>query len=108
LIKDPAGEWVCRDEARCSVVVTPPRQHWRVYIVVCKGGAYYCGATVNIEKRIATHNAGKGAKFTRSRLPVALIANSRYMTRSNALKLEAKVKKAKKADKVRLVAPFAF
>jgi putative endonuclease len=84
------------------------RKRWRVYLVQCRGGSYYCGATVDVERRVATHNKGKGAKYTRSRLPVVLVACSKFMTKSDALKLEHRVKKAKRKDKLKLVVPGFF
>ena len=74
--------------------------NWIVYLVKCKDGSIYCGATNNIEKRIKAHNAGKGSKYTRLRLPVSLLITSRVMTKSEALKLEYKVKKQKANVKV--------
>ncbi|MBP5448872.1 MAG: GIY-YIG nuclease family protein, partial [Spirochaetales bacterium] len=44
-----------------------------VYIVRCADGTLYTGATTNLQARIETHNAGKGAKYTRGRLPVTLV-----------------------------------
>jgi len=73
---------------------------WLVYLVRCGDNSLYCGITNNLEKRIATHNKGRGAKYTRSRLPVVLVVYSRAMSRSGALKLEYKVKQQKKKLKV--------
>jgi putative endonuclease len=74
--------------------------NWSVYIVVCNDGTYYTGATNNVDKRIHIHNSGKGAKYTRSRLPVHLVAKRDGMTKSDALSLEYKVKKKNKKHKV--------
>jgi len=73
---------------------------WVVYLVECRDGSIYCGATNNIEKRIRTHNAGKGARYTRRRLPVTLLLTSRVMDKREALKLEHRVKKQRAATKV--------
>lgn len=73
---------------------------WLVYLVECSDGSKYCGATSNIDKRIKMHNAGKGAKYTRVRLPVRLLVTSKLMSKSDALKLEHKVKKQKANKKV--------
>lgn len=74
--------------------------NWLVYLVECSDGSKYCGATNNIDKRIKTHNAGKGAKYTRMRLPVRLLATSGLMSKGDALRLERKVKKQKANKKV--------
>jgi hypothetical protein len=50
---------------------------WNVYLVKCADNSLYCGITNDITSRIAKHNAGKGAKYTQSRLPVELMAASR-------------------------------
>ena len=73
---------------------------WLVYLVKCSDGSKYCGATNNLEKRIEAHNKGKGAKYTRTRRPVLLLHTSRLMSKSDALKLEHRVKKQKANKKV--------
>ncbi len=68
------------------------KRQWIVYLVQCSDKSLYCGITNNLENRLAAHNAGKGAKYTRSRRPVTLVGTSSEMTRSDALKLEYRVK----------------
>ena len=65
---------------------------WVVYLVQCSDKSLYCGITNNLKKRLDQHNLGKGAKYTRSRTPVALFGTSPAMTKSDALKLEHRVK----------------
>ena len=65
---------------------------WHVYIVQCADGTYYCGVSNDVEKRIETHNQGKGAKYTRTRLPVKLLKKSVMMTKSEAHSLERRIK----------------
>ena len=72
---------------------------WFVYLVECADKSLYCGITTDVDKRISVHNRGKGAKYTRSRTPVELVAASRALTRSNALKLEYRIKKMPAASK---------
>ena len=67
-------------------------KQWIVYLIRCRDGSIYCGITNDLENRLKAHNSGKGAKYTRSRLPVQLIGISSPMTRSDALKLEYRVK----------------
>jgi len=73
---------------------------WRVYILCCADGTFYTGATNGIEKRLMEHNRGKASKYTRSRRPVTLKAISADMSRSEALRLEIKIKKLPKAKKM--------
>ena len=67
---------------------------WFVYIVECsdKKRSLYTGITNNIDKRIEKHNNGTGAKFTRGRTPVKLIKSFEVVNKSEALKLEYKIK----------------
>lgn len=74
--------------------------NWVVYLLECNDGSLYCGATNDIEKRIVTHNSGKGSKYTRSRLPVILMLTSKPLPKWDALKLERAVKKQKTNEKV--------
>lgn len=82
------------------------KRDWQVYLLECTDGTYYCGATNNLRKRVEAHQAGKGAKYTRARLPVVLLAwSGPFFTRSEALKLERKVKalrRDKKPEAIRL------
>ena len=73
---------------------------WYVYIVECSDSSYYCGITTDVERRIRQHNTGKGAKYTRGRGPVKLIAVKSFTSKSKALSVEYGVKKQKKKDKV--------
>ena len=66
---------------------------WVVYILRCSDCSLYTGMTNNIEKRFAAHNQGTAAKYTRSRRPVELLASSAKMDRSDAMRLEIKIKK---------------
>ncbi|WP_054034129.1 GIY-YIG nuclease family protein [Desulfatitalea tepidiphila] len=73
--------------------------NWVVYLLRCVDDSLYCGITNDLEKRLLKHNSGKGAKYTRSRLPLVLVGVSSEMTRSEALKLEYRLKKTSAADK---------
>lgn len=66
---------------------------WVVYLVRCADDSLYCGITNNLERRLAAHNRGKGAKYTKSRIPVVLAGSSFKMTKSDALKLEHCIKR---------------
>ena len=75
---------------------------WHVYLLTCSDNTIYSGITNNLFKRISTHNSGKGAKYTRSRLPVKLFKYSIIDSKSNALKIEYKVKQLTKQQKINL------
>jgi len=79
---------------------------WYVYLVECSDSSYYCGITTNVEDRIATHNKKKGAKYTASRTPVRLIEHVEVRNKSEALQLEAFIKKLHRSIKPRAVALF--
>ena len=66
---------------------------WLVYLVRCSDNALYCGITNDLNSRLMDHNSGRGAKYTRSRRPVELVGVSPEMTKSEALKLEYRIKK---------------
>lgn len=77
-----------------------------VYILRCGDNSLYTGYTTNVNRRLKTHNKGKGAKYTRSRLPVNLVYYKRVDSKSLALKLEARIKKLTKKEKEALVKAF--
>lgn len=74
-----------------------------VYILKCKDGTLYTGYTNNLEKRIKTHNSGKGAKYTRCRLPVELVYSEAYETKSEAMKREYYIKQMSRENKMKLI-----
>lgn len=73
------------------------------YILECKDKSLYCGYTTDLEARIATHNEGKGAKYTKSRLPVKMVYHECLDTKSEALKREAAIKKLTRKQKLELI-----
>ncbi len=74
------------------------------YILECADGTYYTGYTNDIEKRVKTHNLGKGAKYTRGRTPVKVVYYEEYETMSEAMKRECSIKKLDRKHKEKLVA----
>lgn len=74
-----------------------------VYILQCRDGTFYTGITTDVARRLATHNSGKGAKYTRSRLPVRLVYQETQPDKSAALKREIAVKKLTRAQKLRMI-----
>jgi integration host factor subunit alpha len=75
-------------------------REWIVYLIRCSDGSLYCGVTKNIEQRILMHNSGKGSKYTRSRRPVELVASSTGMSKSDAIKLEKRIKRVPASKKL--------
>jgi putative endonuclease len=75
-----------------------------VYLLRCQKGELYGGATNDIEERLEKHNTGKGAKYTRGRGPLLLAWLSKPMTMSEAYKLEYRVKKLTRLQKLELIA----
>jgi putative endonuclease len=63
----------------------------------------YCGYTNNIEKRIKKHNDGKGAKYTKTRLPVKLVYFEKFDSKSDALKREHYIKKLSRKEKLKII-----
>ena len=72
-----------------------------VYMLRCADDSLYCGWTTDLEARILQHNAGKGAKYTRSRLPVKLVYFEMYEDRHEALSREWHLKHLKRAEKIK-------
>lgn len=83
--------------------VKKENNNWCVYLLMCSDHTFYCGITNNLENRISAHNKGKGAKYTRGRLPVMLINSKGDLTKSEALKLEKKIKSTKRNKKIELI-----
>ena len=77
-------------------------QHY-AYMLRCADGTLYSGYTPDPARRLALHNRGKGAKYTRARLPVQLVYTEAFATKSEALKREAALKKLSRAQKLTLV-----
>ncbi|MGL5069526.1 MAG: GIY-YIG nuclease family protein [Sarcina sp.] len=74
-----------------------------VYILECADGTLYTGWTNDLEKRVRVHNSGKGAKYTRARLPVKLVYNEEFEDKISAQKREYAIKKMKRSDKLKLI-----
>ena len=77
-----------------------------VYLLRCADGTLYCGWTTDLEKRLMAHSSGKGAKYTRSRLPVELAWWEEYEDRHEALSREWHIKRMSREEKLALVARF--
>jgi putative endonuclease len=73
------------------------------YILECVDGTYYIGSTDNLYARVALHNEGRGASYTRSRLPARLVYHEEFSDRGQAMKRERELKKLNKQQKKKLV-----
>lgn len=76
---------------------------WFVYMLRCRDGSLYTGCTDQVARRLATHQSGKGAKYTRSRLPVELVYQEEAADRSAALRREAAIKRLTRKEKLELI-----
>ncbi|NCC24134.1 MAG: GIY-YIG nuclease family protein [Deltaproteobacteria bacterium] len=78
---------------------------WTVYMILCSDGSLYTGITTNVDRRLAQHRGELpgGARFFRSRRPIKVVARFAAFGRSEALRMEARIKALPKADKERLV-----
>ena len=74
-----------------------------VYLLRCSDGTLYCGWTTDLDKRLQAHNSGKGAKYTRSRLPVELVYYERWEDRHEALSREWHIKRLPREEKLALL-----
>ena len=73
------------------------------YILQCADGTYYCGWTNNLDRRLKAHNEGKGAKYTRSRRPVALVYYEAFYTKDEAMRREYEIKQLPRKKKEELI-----
>ena len=77
---------------------------WYVYILRCGDGTLYTGVTDNVERRLAAHRAGKGAKYTRGRGSLELVYTEEQPDRGTALRREARIKGMTRQEKLALIA----
>ena len=80
-------------------------QVWFVYIARCADGSLYTGIARDVRARIAAHDAGKGARYTRGRGPLTVCATTRCSSKNHALRLEYAIKQLPRAKKEWLLAP---
>ena len=76
------------------------------YLLRCSDGTYYCGWTNDLDKRVAAHNSGKGAKYTKTRRPVELVYYETFETKQEAMSREYHIKRLTRAEKEELVNSF--
>lgn len=73
---------------------------WWLYLLECKGGAYYTGITKDLDARFAAHKEGRGARYTRANPPIRIIASRHYPDRSAASVAEARLKQMTRLEKL--------
>lgn len=73
------------------------------YMLECADGTLYTGWTNDLAKRLKTHNAGRGGRYTRSRLPVKLVYAEEHEQRSDAMRREVQLKQLSRAEKRKLI-----
>lgn len=74
-----------------------------VYVLECADGTFYTGYTTDVQRRVAEHDAGEGAKYTRGRTPVEVVHVETYASRSAAQRREHEIKTLSRAKKAALV-----
>ena len=74
-----------------------------VYILKCNDNSLYTGWTNNLEKRIKMHSEGRGAKYTRGRLPIELVYFEEFEDKIDAMKREYKIKRLTRKEKLELI-----
>jgi putative endonuclease len=76
---------------------------WVCYLLRCADDTFYCGISNDMAKRLAAHNAGEGAKYTRGRIPVSVVYCENCADKSAALKREMRIKRMSRSAKQLLV-----
>jgi putative endonuclease len=76
---------------------------WFVYLARCSDGTFYTGIARDVRARLAQHDSGKGARYTRGRGPLVLCAVRRCTSKGDALRLELAIKRLTRADKEQLI-----
>ena len=73
------------------------------YIVKCSDASLYTGWTTNLDRRMGEHNSGRGAKYTRSRVPVELVYYESFLTKQEAMRREWEIKQLSRKEKEKLI-----
>ncbi|TGY42071.1 GIY-YIG nuclease family protein [Clostridium sartagoforme] len=77
-----------------------------VYILKCSDNTLYTGWTTSLEKRLKAHNSGKGAKYTKPRLPVEIVYFEEFQDKKDAMKREYAIKQLSREEKLNLISGF--
>lgn len=95
----PSEQAQAIEQAQAARQTQPQESHY-VYVARCANGSLYTGYTVNVERRIATHNAGKGGRYTRAHRPVELMKYWCFPTKREALQVEFRIKQLSRQQKL--------
>jgi putative endonuclease len=76
---------------------------WFVYIIQCRDNTLYTGITNNLERRVKAHNSGNGGRFTKYRTPIKLLYSEDVLSKPEALKREASIKRLTRSEKLTLI-----
>ena len=74
-----------------------------MYVLECADGSLYTGYTTDVKRRLKTHNSGKGAKYTRARLPVSLLYQEAFASKGEAMRAEALFKRKSREQKLKYI-----
>ncbi len=96
VVHKPNGDYT---DAIHDIYFGPNHKAYYMYVLKCADGSLYTGYTTDLDKRLATHNAGKGAKYTKSRLPVDLLYYETFNHKNAAMSAEAKFKLKSRTEK---------
>ena len=81
------------------MTATAPAPYW-LYLLECEGGVYYAGIAIDVERRFYQHLFGIGARFTRARPPLRVLAAREYPNKSDALRAELRLKARSRGEKI--------
>ncbi|MCC6553504.1 MAG: GIY-YIG nuclease family protein [Polyangiaceae bacterium] len=84
-------------------MTAPPKAPWHVYILLCADGTFYTGIARDVEARLALHESGRGARYTRGRAPLTLVHVEPADTHGAALRREAEIRRLGRAGKQALL-----
>ncbi|MBE7039974.1 MAG: GIY-YIG nuclease family protein [Ruminococcaceae bacterium] len=82
--------------------MTNSLKKYYTYLLECSDGTLYCGYSPELQKRLKVHNSGKGAKYTKARLPVTLVYSEEFDSKSEAMRREWEIKKMSRSEKLNL------
>ena len=82
-----------------NTTISPPAAWW-LYLLECEGGVYYAGIALDVEQRFLQHVFGRGARFTRARPPLRVLAARAYASKGDALRAELALKALPRARKL--------
>lgn len=100
VVHKPNGDYT---DAIHDIYFGPNHKAYYMYVLKCADGSLYTGYTTDLDKRLATHNAGKGAKYTKSRLPVDLLYYETFNHKNAAMSAEAKFKLKTRDEKLEYI-----